>query len=105
MGNWEIFLADKLVLDRPDAPSPTASSYALPLGSVHHAKIGVAANATYGFTRTVLDGCCPAIRRNTSQIGFDVGRTFRDDMFTDIKSFLRKCPTVLELTYSSGDPP
>ncbi len=60
-------------------------------------KTGEPTNATYGFTRTLLDHILSADPPEYLAVSFDVGRTFRDDLFADYKGTREKMPDELSL--------
>ncbi|MCO5205833.1 MAG: DNA polymerase I [Anaerolineae bacterium] len=88
-------MADKLVLIDGHALA-YRQFYALPL-EAFTTQDGEPTNATYGFTRTVLDLMMSDDPPKYLAVSFDVGRTFRDDMFTDYKGTREKMPDELAL--------
>jgi len=70
--------------------------YALPL-EAFTTKEGEPTNATYGFTRTLLDLILADNPPEYLAVSFDVGKTFRDDIFTEYKGTREKMPDELAL--------
>ncbi|MCB8984772.1 MAG: DNA polymerase I [Ardenticatenaceae bacterium] len=70
--------------------------YALPL-EAFTTKEGEPTNATYGFTRTLLDLILADNPPEYLAVSFDVGKTFRDDLFTEYKGTREKMPDELAL--------
>ncbi|MBK8984753.1 MAG: DNA polymerase I [Chloroflexi bacterium] len=70
--------------------------YALPL-EAFTTKAGEPTNATYGFTRTLLDLLLADNPPEYLAVSFDVGKTFRDDIFSDYKGTREKMPDELAL--------
>ncbi|MFO7679210.1 MAG: DNA polymerase I [Chloroflexota bacterium] len=70
--------------------------FALPL-EAFTTKEGEPTNATYGFTRTLLELILAANPPEYLAVSFDVGKTFRDDLFTDYKGTREKMPDELRL--------
>jgi DNA polymerase I len=68
--------------------------YALPLASFT-TKQGEPTNATYGFTRTLLDLLLADDAAHYLAVSFDVGATFRDQLFADYKGTREKMPDEL----------
>lgn len=68
--------------------------YALPLESFN-TKTGEPTNATYGFTRTLLELILSQNPPEYLAVSFDVGATFRDDIFADYKGTREKMPDEL----------
>ncbi len=60
-------------------------------------KSGEPTNATYGFTRTLLDLILADDPPEYLAVSFDVGATFRDEMFTEYKGTREKMPDELRL--------
>jgi DNA polymerase I len=69
--------------------------YALPL-EAFTTKAGEPTNAIYGFTRTLLDLILADNPPEYLAVSFDVGKTFRDDIFTDYKGTREKMPDELD---------
>ncbi len=70
--------------------------YALPL-EAFTTKEGEPTNATYGFTRTLLDLMLAKDPPQYLAVSFDVGATFRDELFPDYKGTREKMPDELRL--------
>jgi DNA polymerase-1 len=70
--------------------------YALPL-EAFTTKEGEPTNATYGFTRTLLDLILAPNPPQYLAVSFDVGATFRDDLFEAYKGTREKMPDELRL--------
>jgi DNA polymerase-1 len=70
--------------------------FALPL-EAFSTKEGEPTNATYGFIRTVLERILSANPPQYFAVSFDLGRTFRDDLFTEYKGTREKMPDELRL--------
>lgn len=70
--------------------------YALPI-EAFSTKEGEPTNATYGFTRTLLELLLADNPPEFLAVSFDVGRTFRDDLFSDYKGTREKMPDELSL--------
>ncbi len=70
--------------------------YALPL-SAFTTKQGEPTNATYGFSRTLLDLILTDHPPQYLAVSFDVGKTFRDDIFAEYKGTREKMPDELRL--------
>ena len=70
--------------------------YALPL-EAFTTESGEPTNATYGFSRTLLDLILAKNPPEYLAVSFDVGRTFRDDMFEGYKGTREKMPDELRL--------
>ncbi len=68
--------------------------FALPLEQFT-TKQGEPTNATFGFTRTLLDLMLADEPPKYLAVSFDVGRTFRDDWFEDYKGTREKMPDEL----------
>ncbi|MCP4361911.1 MAG: DNA polymerase I [Chloroflexi bacterium] len=68
--------------------------YALPL-QAFSTKAGEPTNATYGFIRTVLERLLADNPPHYFAISFDLGKTFRDEMFADYKGTREKMPDEL----------
>lgn len=70
--------------------------YALPL-EAFTTKDGEPTNATYGFTRTLLDLMLAKDPPRYLAVSFDVGATFRDELFAEYKGTRAKMPDELRL--------
>ncbi len=70
--------------------------FALPINAFT-TKAGEPTNATFGFIRTILDIMFDFPPPKYLAVCFDVGRTFRDDMFEDYKGTREKMPDDLAL--------
>ncbi|MCB9445736.1 MAG: hypothetical protein H6669_16030 [Ardenticatenaceae bacterium] len=70
--------------------------FALPL-QAFTTKEGEPTNATYGFTRTLLELILADQPPQYLAVSFDVGKTFRDDIFTEYKGTREKMPDELAL--------
>ena len=70
--------------------------YALPL-EAFTTKEGEPTNATYGFTRTLLELILADSPPEFLAVSFDVGATFRDELFADYKGTREKMPDELRL--------
>ena len=70
--------------------------FALPIASFS-TKDGEPTNATYGFTRTLLDLILAAEPPKYLAVTFDAGMTFRDDIFEDYKGTREKMPDELDV--------
>ncbi len=68
--------------------------FALPL-QAFTTKQGEPTNATYGFTRTLLELILADQPPQYLAVSFDVGKTFRDDIFTAYKGTREKMPDEL----------
>lgn len=68
--------------------------YALPIDAFT-TKAGEPTNATYGFTRTILDLILSDEPPQYLAVSFDVGATFRDDLFAEYKGTREKMPDEL----------
>ncbi|MFN2223451.1 MAG: 5'-3' exonuclease H3TH domain-containing protein, partial [Candidatus Promineifilaceae bacterium] len=68
--------------------------YALPL-EAFTTKDGEPTNATYGFARTLLDLMLSKEPPKYLAVSFDVGATFRDDLFAEYKGTREKMPDEL----------
>lgn len=68
--------------------------YALPL-QAFTTKEGEPTNATYGFTRTLLDLILADDPPEYLAVSFDVGATFRDELFEEYKGTREKMPDEL----------
>ena len=73
--------------------------YAMPL-HLFTTKAGEPTNATYGFTRALMDWMFKEDAPTHLAVCFDIGRTFRDDIFTDYKGTRAKMPDELVLQMS-----
>ncbi len=60
-------------------------------------RLGEPTNATYGFTRTLLSLIASDAAPDYLAVSFDVGATFRDDLFPDYKGTRAKMPDDLEV--------
>ncbi|MCA9935877.1 MAG: hypothetical protein KC415_18205, partial [Anaerolineales bacterium] len=70
--------------------------YALPL-EAFTTKEGEPTNATYGFTRTLMELILADNPPEFLAVSFDVGATFRDEIFADYKGTREKMPDELRL--------
>ena len=70
--------------------------YALPL-EAFTTEDGEPTNATYGFTRMLLERLLSDHPAEYFAVSFDLGRTFRDDMFADYKGTREKMPDELSV--------
>jgi DNA polymerase-1 len=70
--------------------------FALPL-EAFTTKSGEPTNATYGFLRTVIDWILADIPPKYFAVSFDLGKTFRDDLFAEYKGTREKMPDELRL--------
>ncbi len=70
--------------------------FALPL-QAFTTKQGEPTNATYGFTRTLLELILDEHPPEYLAVSFDVGKTFRDEIFTEYKGTREKMPDELRL--------
>ena len=70
--------------------------FALPLAAFT-TKEGEPTNATYGFTRTLLDLILAPNPPQYLAVSFDVGATFRDELFEEYKGTREKMPDELAL--------
>jgi DNA polymerase-1 len=70
--------------------------FALPL-EAFTTKTGEPTNATYGFTRTLLDLILAPNPPHYLAVSFDVGATFRDELFEEYKGTREKMPDELAL--------
>ena len=70
--------------------------FALPI-EAFTTKEGEPTNATYGFTRTLLDLILGDDPPHYLAVSFDLGATFRDDLFADYKGTREKMPDELDL--------
>ncbi len=70
--------------------------FALPLDAFTTAD-GEPTNATYGFTRTILERLLSDRPPEYFAVSFDLGRTFRDDMFAEYKGTREKMPDELRV--------
>ncbi len=70
--------------------------YALPL-EAFSTKSGEPTNATYGFTRTLLELILADEPPEYLAVTFDLGRTFRDDLFAEYKGTREKMPEELSV--------
>jgi DNA polymerase I len=86
-------MTDKLVLIDGHALA-YRMFFALPLESFT-TKSGEPTNATWGFTRTLLDLILADDPPKYLAVSFDLGATFRDDLFTEYKGTREKMPDEL----------
>jgi DNA polymerase-1 len=70
--------------------------YALPL-EAFTTDDGEPTNATFGFTRTLLERLLSDKPPQYFAVSFDLGRTFRDDMFAEYKGTREKMPDELRV--------
>lgn len=70
--------------------------FALPL-EAFTTKSGEPTNATYGFIRTVLEWILAENPPKYFAVSFDLGKTFRDDLFEEYKGTREKMPDELRL--------
>jgi DNA polymerase-1 len=70
--------------------------FALPLESFT-TKSGEPTNATYGFTRTLIDLIRAEAPPQYLAVSFDTGATFRDDLFAEYKGTREKMPDELSV--------
>ena len=70
--------------------------YALPL-EAFTTDDGEPTNATYGFTRTLVERLFSDRPPEYFAVSFDLGRTFRDDMFAEYKGTREKMPDELQV--------
>ncbi len=70
--------------------------YALPL-EAFSTKEGEPTNATFGFTRTIIERLLGPKPPEYFAVSFDLGRTFRDDLFADYKGTREKMPDELSV--------
>lgn len=70
--------------------------YALPIESFT-TKAGEPTNATYGFMRTVLDTILADNPPHYFAVSFDLGDTFRDEIFDEYKGTREKMPDELDV--------
>ncbi len=70
--------------------------FALPIAAFT-TKEGEPTNATYGFTRTLMDLIFAASPPKYLAVSFDLGATFRDELFTEYKGTREKMPDELRL--------
>ena len=70
--------------------------FALPL-EAFTTKSGEPTNATYGFLRTVIDWILADNPPQYFAVSFDLGKTFRDDLFAEYKGTREKMPDELRL--------
>ncbi len=73
--------------------------FALPIDAFS-TKDGEPTNATYGFIRTVLEHILADNPPQYFAVSFDLGKTFRDDMFAEYKGTREKMPDELRLQIS-----
>jgi len=73
--------------------------FALPIDAFS-TKDGEPTNATYGFIRTVLERILADNPPQYFAVSFDLGKTFRDDMFAEYKGTREKMPDELRLQIS-----
>jgi DNA polymerase-1 len=70
--------------------------FALPL-EAFSTRAGEPTNATYGFTRSLMDIILAADPPEYLAVSFDTGKTFRDDIFADYKATRAKTPDELHM--------
>ncbi len=70
--------------------------YALPL-EAFTTRDGEPTNATYGFARTIIERLLVDRPPEYFAVSFDLGRTFRDDMFEEYKGTREKMPDELRV--------
>ncbi len=70
--------------------------FALPL-EAFSTRTGEPTNATYGFTRSLLDIILADDPPEYLAVSFDTGKTFRDDIFSDYKATRAKTPDELHM--------
>ncbi|VAW31042.1 DNA polymerase I [hydrothermal vent metagenome] len=70
--------------------------FALPL-EAFTTKSGEPTNATYGFLRTVIEWILADMPPKYFAVSFDLGKTFRDELFADYKGTREKMPDELRL--------
>ena len=70
--------------------------FALPL-EAFTTKEGEPTNATYGFTRTLMELILADNPPEYLAVSFDLGRTFRDDLFEEYKGTREKMPDELRV--------
>ena len=70
--------------------------FALPV-EAFSTKSGEPTNATYGFIRTVMDIMLAADPPEYLAVSFDVGKTFRDEIFSEYKGTREKMPDELRI--------
>jgi DNA polymerase-1 len=70
--------------------------YALPLDAFS-TKDGEPTNATFGFTRTLIERLLGEKPPEYFAVSFDLGRTFRDDLFDEYKGTREKMPDELSV--------
>lgn len=70
--------------------------FALPL-EAFSTRAGEPTNATFGFTRTLMDIVLAADPPEYLAVSFDTGRTFRDDIFAEYKATRAKTPDELHM--------
>lgn len=70
--------------------------YALPLDRFN-TRAGEPTNATFGFVRTLMDLVLADDPPEYVAVSFDVGKTFRDDLFPDYKATRAKTPDELHM--------
>ena len=73
--------------------------FALPIDAFT-TKDGEPTNATYGFIRTVLERILADNPPQYFAVSFDLGKTFRDEMFAEYKGTREKMPDELRLQIS-----
>jgi DNA polymerase I len=88
-------MTDKLVLIDGHALA-YRMFFALPLESFS-TKDGEPTNATWGFTRTLLDLILADDPPKYLAVSFDLGATFRDDLFAEYKGTREKMPDELSI--------
>jgi DNA polymerase-1 len=70
--------------------------FALPL-EAFSTRAGEPTNATYGFTRSLMDIILADDSPEYLAVSFDTGKTFRDDIFADYKATRAKTPEELHM--------
>jgi DNA polymerase-1 len=70
--------------------------FALPLDAFSTAE-GEPTNATFGFTRTLIERLLGEDPPEYFAVSFDLGRTFRDDLFEEYKGTREKMPDELQV--------
>ena len=70
--------------------------FALPL-EAFTTRAGEPTNATYGFTRSLMDLVLSSDPPEFLAVSFDTGKTFRDDIFPDYKGTRAKTPDELHM--------
>ena len=70
--------------------------FALPM-EAFTTRAGEPTNATFGFTRALLDLILSSNPPEFLAVSFDIGKTFRDDIFPDYKATRAKTPDELHV--------